>query len=99
MINGKLKRGKDFFSKCNYTKVSCWVQLGSISRAREYLPVAGLNQDDGTYSGSSVGSRPPVPVVWERPSRPQGGVGVLHFIGTLGTGYLGSVWLWDLLGR
>ena len=39
------------------------MQLGSMSRAREYLPVAGLNQDDGTYSGSGV-EPSAFPVVW-----------------------------------
>ena len=40
-----------------------------------------------------------VTVVWDRPSRPQAGVRVQHFIGILGTGYLGSARLWDWLGR
>ena len=63
------------------------------------FPLGGLDQDDGTDSGSSVGKPSAVPVVWERPSRPQGGVGVQHFIGILGTGYLGPVRLWDWLGH
>ena len=40
-----------------------------------------------------------VSVVWERPSRPQVGVGIQHFMGTLGAGYLGSARLWDWLGH
>ena len=97
-IDGKPKRGKDFlFSECDYTKaVQCsWIQE---AEGLSTSPMGGLDQDDGTYSGSCVGEPSAVPVVWERPSRPQGGVGVQHFIRIRGTGYLGSAQLWGWLG-